>query len=141
MISYKILTEKQTIIMCFDGKITPEIVISYIDELVKNPEYDPEHKSLVDLRNCDLTYDVEGMKRTLAHMLTAKGFAGKRKTAYITSNSAHVVPPMMMSSGAYNFPMEIKVLSTVASAIDWLEIEDFTEEDYKRILGTICDCH
>ena len=138
MINYRIIKEKQLVVMCFEGDLTPEIVISFIDDLVKNPAYDPGYSSIVDLRNCNLLYDIESMKRTLEYMATASGFAAKRKTAYITSSSIHVVPPMMMTSGNYDFPMDVKVHSTVDSAISWLNLEDFTSEDYKRVLRSIC---
>lgn len=139
MINYRVIKEKQLVVMCLEGDITPEIVMSFIDDLVKNPGYDPGYSSIVDLRNCNLLYDIESMKRTLKYMATASGFPAKRKTAYITSSSIHVVPPMMMTSGNYDFPMDVKVLSTVDSAISWLNLEDFTAEDYKRVLRSICD--
>ncbi len=140
MINYQIIGEKQLIIMCFDGDVTPENVISFIRNLVKNPEYDPGYKTIVDLRNCNLVYDMEGMKRTLGYMATANGFAAKRKTAYITSSSGHVVPPMMMNTGVYDVPMDIKVLSTVETALSWLDLDDFSVDDYKRVLRSICNC-
>ncbi len=140
MINYQVIGEKQVIVICFEGDITPENVISFIRELVENPEYDPEYKSIVDLRNCNLVYDIEGMKRTLEYMATASGFAAKRKTAYITSRSGHVVPPMLMNTGVYDVPMDIKVLSTVETALSWLDLDDFTPEEYKRVLQGICNC-
>lgn len=140
MINYKILAEKQLVVLCFDGDITPEIVMSFIRDLVKNPDYNPEYKSIVDLRNCNLVYSMEGMKRTLEYMATANGFVAKRKTAYITSSSGHVVPPMLMNTGAYKFPMDIKVLSTVETALSWLALDDFTAEEYQRVLQSICNC-
>lgn len=140
MISYRILKEKELVVMCFDGDITPEMVISFIEDLVRTPGYDPEYMSIVDLRCCNLIYDIEEMKRTLAFMASARGFAAKRKTAYITSSSGHVVPPMLMTTGVYDFPMEVKVHSTVDSAISWLNLQDFTVDDYKRVLQSICDC-
>lgn len=138
MINFRIIKEKQLVVMCFEGDITPEIVISFIDELVKYPSYNTEYKTIVDLRNCNLVYDMEGMKRTLAYMASHRGFAARRKTAYITASSGHVVPPMLMNTGTYDFPMEVKVLSTVDSALSWLHLEDFTFEDYQRILQSMC---
>lgn len=139
MINYKIINDKQLLVMCFEGDITPEEVISFIDKLVKLPGYDPEFSSIVDLRNCNLVYGVGDMKRTLAYMAGAEGFVAKRRTAYITSSAGHVVPPMMMNTASYDFPMEVKVHSTVDSAIAWLNIPDFTAEDYSNVLRSICD--
>jgi hypothetical protein len=81
MINFRILQDKQLIIMCFEGEITPEIVMSFIDELLKTPDYNPEYKSIIDLRRCKLVYDIEGMKRTLEYMVASRSFAVKRKTA------------------------------------------------------------
>jgi|GEM_PF-1935300 len=140
MINVRILKDHQLVVMCFKGEITPENVISFIGRLVKNPDYEPSYRSVIDLRSCTLMYDIEGLKRTLEYMATARGFAAKRKTAYITSSSGHVVPPMMMTTGTYNIPMDVKVHSTVDAALHWLGMEDFTTEDYRRLLSSMCDC-
>lgn len=139
MINVRILKDHQLVVMCFEGEITPEEVTSFIAGLVNNPAYDPTYKSVIDLRHCTLLYDIVGLKRTLEYMATAKGFAAKRKTAYITSSSGHVVPPMMMTSGNYNIPMEVKVHSTVDAALDWLGLENFSTEDYQQLLRSMCD--
>ena len=139
MISLKILKDKELTIMCFRNKITPEMVMKFINSLVQEPEYNPEYNAIIDLRSADMQYDMEGLKKTLNHMLTAEGFRSTRKSAYITSSSNQVVPPMMMNTLGYEFPMKVKVHSTVESAIAWLEIEDFTPENFQAVLSTMCD--
>lgn len=139
MINIKILKEKELTIMCFRDKITPEMVMKFINSLVQEPEYDPGFNAIIDLRSADMQYDMEGLKKTLNHMLSAEGFRSTRKSAYITTNSNQVVPPMMMNTSGYEFPMKVKVHSTVESAIAWLGIKNFTSEDYEAILSTMCN--
>jgi len=140
MICLKILKEKELVIMCFQGEITPDTVITFINSLVQEPDYNPNFTTIIDLRAAEMNYDMDGLRRTLEHMMTTEGFASGRRSAYITSNANQVVPPMMMNTPAYDFPMEVKVLSTVESAIDWLEIKDFTPKDYEEVIRSICDC-
>jgi hypothetical protein len=140
MINVRIIKEHQLVVMCFEGDITPGDVTAFIAGLVKKSGYDPAYSTIVDLRNCTLLYDVGALKQTIQYMATAEGFAAKRKTAYITSSSGHVVPPMMMTSGTYNIPMEVKVHSTVEAALSWLGLEDFTPEDYQQVLRSMCNC-
>jgi hypothetical protein len=117
MINFKSLHDEKFTLMYFKGVVTPEDVISFIDSLVRDSEYHPEYNSLVDLRDAELVYDLEGMKRTLKHMQSTPGFTSNRKTAYITSASTQVVPPTLMNSGLFSTPMKVKVFSSVTSAM------------------------
>lgn len=127
--------------MCFSGRIVPQTVIDFIDQVVQDPQYNKNHFTIIDLRSTELHYDVDGLRRVLKYIEKKEGFAGKRKTVYITSNPNHVVPPLLMSSKEYEIPMEIKVVSSAKSAIDHLKIPGFTVFDYNKIIKTLCNCH
>ena len=139
MICYRIIQELELVVICCTGDITPEVVMPFVDELVRIPGYNPGYNSLIDLRGSNLIYDVAGIRRALQHLANVEGYIARRKTAYITSSSVHVVPPMLMNAGSYDFPMEIKVHSTTAAAISWLGLKDFSEEDYQQLLQSICN--
>ncbi|MEX0985887.1 MAG: hypothetical protein WD052_00325 [Bacteroidales bacterium] len=134
MIYFKILEEKRLVVMVFKGVITPADVMDFIDSLLQLDAFDPEYSDIIDLRSADMSYDYDGLRSTLHFMATTKGFAAKRKSAYITSNSKQVVPPMLMKSGAFDLPMEVEVMSTVESCLEWLDITGFTPADYEEIL-------
>ena len=138
MIRYNILGNKRVTLICFTGIVYPEDVIGFINTIAKDPAYDTSFNSIFDLRNADLSYDVEGLRKTLNHVFTAEGFQGNRKTVFITSNANQLVPPMMLSSQSDKLAMQIEVASTVEAALRFVEIKDFTQEDYLHELNKLC---
>lgn len=113
--------------MYFQGAIMPEDIITFIQALLKDEDYNPSYKSLIDLRDALLHYQPDDVKRIIEYMRTTEGFYGNRKTAYVTSSSNQVVPPMMMGHATPNFPMDVKVFSSFEYALAWLEVEDLSE--------------
>lgn len=138
MIRYKILEIKKLVIICLRDILTPEVVIDFIYGLTKDSTYDPAYSALVDLREAELQYDMQGLKRTLEVMQTTQGFTAERRVAYITSMSSQVVPPMLLNSGMFKAPMKVKVFSSLDTGLKWLGIEGVTVEDYNRLYTEIC---
>lgn len=132
MIHKKILPEYKLTIMCFVGIVTPEDALRFLEGLNKEPEYDKSYNSIIDFRDALLTYDAEGLRKTLQFILEKN--AGNRRTAYITSEPRHVIPPSMMKSNEFQMPMDVKIFSTVESALDWLVMDDLSAEDYEQII-------
>lgn len=139
MIYFKSLQEDKFTLMYFKGVITPDDVTGFIDALISDKEYHPEYNSLVDLRDAELKYDMEGLTRVLKHMQSTPGFTSSRKTAYITEASSHVVPPTLLNSGLFKTPMKVKVFSSVASAMKWLGLGNVPHGDPDRWIAEITD--
>lgn len=135
MTSFRILDTHRLVLMNFQGFIDPELVISFIDKLVKDPAYSNSYNSIIDLQKAEMHYTMESLRKTMDYMATNIDFVGKRKTAYITSLSQQVVPPMLMSTAENKFPMEVKVFSALESAVDWIGIRDISVYQINRILN------
>lgn len=138
MIRYKILDIKRLVIICMRDVVTPDDVIDFIYGLIKDSTYDPAYSTLVDLREAELLYDMQGLKRTLEVMQKTQGFTAERRVVYITSMSSQVVPPMLLNSGRFKAPMKVKVFSTLDTGLKWLGIEGVTVEDYNHLYTEIC---
>ncbi len=138
MINFKIISEKELIIMCFLGDITPDDIIGFIDSLILEEGYNIKFRVLIDVSRVNFSYDVQGLRRVMHYMMTKDGFAGERKSAFIALNANQVVPPMIMKAGTYDFPMKIRVVATIEAALNWLEIEGFSVGECKKLLDEIC---
>lgn len=135
---FKILAEKQLIIMCLTGKIDADDVISFLNSLISDKYYDPKFNSLIDLRNSEMSYKIEDIRSVFNHMSNIPGFAAKRKTVYVTSNSSQVVPPLALTTKNMNLPMEIKVTSELQSAFKYLDLNQETSDLIESFLPESC---
>jgi hypothetical protein len=133
MITHKVIANKKLVFMYLQGTIKPDDITAFIQFLLKDEDYDPSYSTLIDLRDATLQYRAEDVKRVIEYMRTTDGFSGNRKSAYVTSSSNQVVPPMMMGQSTPNFPMEVKVFSSFEYALDWLAVKNLSEEYFDEI--------
>ena len=137
VIRYKLLKEHNLHIVYVEGKVNFFDLLSYMNKLYKDKNYSPDYNVIDDLRNAQLEFSQEDIKKCIK-IFEVKSESMTRtnltKFAILTKTPEQVVKAFLYRKYAKNLSVVFEVFSTVFSAIDWLLLKDFSESDYNAII-------
>jgi len=124
--SYRIDKDRRRVVTVGQGPIGWDDIIWHMDDLTKNPDFDPTFSQLLDfsrVTEVNLSHDqiFELAKRTV--------FSKGSKRAFVTANKAHYGLSRMFQSYRKMFGAEtIHVFTSFAEAEGWLNRREEPDE-------------
>ena len=117
---YKIIVDKQLIIIYFSGNIDVDDLINLQKNLHSNPAFDASFDVIADFRDCLTIVSQDDIARYVQFMKDNISYYQKRKGAYLTCKPNQVVATTLFSIKLSELPIEIKIFSSIGSIVHWL---------------------
>ncbi len=135
MIYYKIIPSKKLVVEYFKGDIYWDDMFSFIDEISKDKNYNVSFNSLIDLREATLQLTTDDVKKYIRYLEEHTEVLGKRKLAMITNSPNQVVYVTLYQLLSDKLPLKIKIFSTYQKALYWLDMPEFTENEFNSLIS------
>lgn len=118
--SYRILKEENLIVEYHGGVGKIEDAIHFRKIQATDPDFSPEFNVIADLRDLAMDVQVNELKKLVEFYKQTPSIIGNRRNALITENPSQVVLATMLKQMKAGSPQSIKVVSTVGSAVNWV---------------------
>ncbi len=137
-IKYKILPGKRLVIHLYEGKVTMDLIKENAKGLIEDEDFRPYYNEITDLRNSELIFNHKDDLINYVEFLKKKrGYLSNRKIAVLTDSPDHVVKSTLYKELGVILPMKLQVFSTCESALIYLDITDFSEEEFESIIDKL----
>ena len=137
MIYYKIIPDKRLIIEYFDGTLTLDEMLRFVDSIRNDEHYDTTFNSLIDLSEVEMAVSTKEVQRYVTFLQKNSSLLENRKLAIITTTPNHVVTGTLYQLLGKDLPLNIRLYSTFGAAVRWLGLFDFAFKDYTNIVKKI----
>lgn len=131
---YTILADRGLIVEYYEGLLNKPLLIEYKKHQSNDPEYSPNHNLLVDLRSVNFDFTIDEVEDYANFLAANQQIAGKRKLALITETPKQTVLTTLYQLEHYKLSQSTQIFSTAKHAIGWLNIDNFTLEDFEIII-------
>lgn len=120
--NFKIVPEKKLIIEYFSGTINLDEIIKlkYLES--KNPHFCPDFNIIDDSRDAEFLLNEKDIKLYIKILSNNELFVGKRNAAYLTKTPHQVVIATLFDLLKKELPLNIKIVSTIDAALQWVGI-------------------
>lgn len=118
--SYRILKEENLIVEYHGGVGKIDDAIGFRKIQASDPDFSPEFNVIVDLRDLSMDVQVYELRKLVEFYKQTPSIIGNRRNALITENPSQVVLATMLKQLNTGSPQSIKVVSTVGSAVNWV---------------------
>ena len=134
-IKYKILKERKIVIHLYEGEISINDIKENANRLMVDMDFRPEFNEITDLRNSELVFDHnDDINDYVKFVKTQMGYIWERKIAVLATSPDHVVKSTLYKKVGHLLPMKLQVFSTFYSALNYLNVTDFSEHEFNSII-------
>ena len=137
--AYKIIYDRPLIVEYYYGLITAEDLIYLKNVIRKEPDYNLYFNTVLDLRDCDLQINSEGLATIVDFFESSFEKTGIRKVAYLTSKPNEVVRATLYSIllGRSELNFNPNIFSTIEAVIGFFGEEIITEKELIEIIDEL----
>jgi hypothetical protein len=136
--NYRILPEKELMVMYLSGRINVEEFIAICNLLIKDPEFNTEFNILIDFKDTTLDFNREGVERMVTWI--EQNARWPRRSAYLTQTPNQVATTMMYDNLLKGIlPVKIRICSTVKKAMDWVGLSHEDQIEVEDMLALLKD--
>ena len=140
LIKYKILKERKVVIHCYGGKVCITQIKENALKLMEDEDFSPDFDEITDLRNSELVFNhKDDILNYIRFLKTKPSYLSKRKIAVLTNSPDHVVKSTLYKGFGNSLPMRPQVFSTFESIKNYLDIPDFSEQEFNYIVSWMRD--
>ena len=137
-VKFKILLGKRLVIHLYEGKVTIDLIKENALRLIEDEDFRPYYNEITDLRNSELVFNhKDDITHYVEFLKKKRGYLSDRKIAVLTNSPDHVVKSTLYKELGFILPMKLQVFSTIKSALNYLEITDFAEEEFDSIIDEL----
>jgi hypothetical protein len=137
--AYKIIYDRPLIVEYYNGLITAEDLIYLKNVIKEEPNYNLYFNTILDLRDCDLQINTEGLRTIVDFFISSSEKTGIRKVAYLTSKPNQVVIATLYSilveSSGLNF--DPNIFSTIEAVVRLFGDHIITQKELVEIIDEL----
>ncbi len=135
-LNYQILPYNRLIVEYFRGDIRGEDIIALKELELKDPGYNPFYNLIDDFREARIIATENDVSDFADYMKSNAKLHGKRNSAYITRTPGQVVATTLFDILKDDLPINIKIVSSVEAAADWVGLT-ISAGDLEKVLATL----
>lgn len=135
---YKILKEKSLILEYYSGRFDVDQLINCKKRIANDKTYDPNFNVIHDIRNLELLFEIDEVKKYVNLLSEDKRYLGERKSAMVTQTPDQVIISMGFEMLKENLPITFKICSTVEAACVFI---GFSQDEYEMIESLFNNFH
>jgi hypothetical protein len=137
-VSYKIIPELKLILEIFGGKVVLDEFIKLKKKETEDSNYSPDFNFIISLRDLKSdTETLEGIKGYVDFVRENKRIPGNRKTVILTDTPNQVVVATLYESEVRELPMNLKIVSTLKAALQWVGLSAEFEKIIDKYLKSV----
>lgn len=133
-LQYLFLEDKKIAIFYGKGKISINEIIEFKKTVFSDKNYNPNFNRIYDFRELEFLFELKELTRYIEFISNNRFFLGKRKSAVITNSPNQVVIGMGFDILKNKLPIEVKVCSTIETAISFIGISKINWEFVKALI-------
>ena len=118
---YRIEPERRRMESRYRGDFDLKSFLRGLEKISRDPAFDPDYDTLVDLKECNLQIDVSDVE-TIAEIFDGIYASGKGRTAVLLDDPRSTALAMLFQKRA--FSREIRLFNKRENALNWLEGKD-----------------
>lgn len=126
ILNYQIIPEKRIIIEHYSGLVELNDLIACQNKVSYHADYNPNFNVVIDFRDARLSLGEADVLKYIHFVRSTTKVYGSRREAHITSSPHQVVAATMFEILKKDLPVNVKIVSTLGAAINWVGL-DFNE--------------
>lgn len=136
--TFMILPNFNLIVEYFRGYVTWEDLIELKKKEITSLDFDKDFNVISDIRNVKFHMSIEqGNEKYIEFLLKDVRARGTRKSAIITINPIQLVNSEMLRMGSENIKINLKTVSTLSAALEWVNIGQNKHDDINEIISNL----
>lgn len=131
---YRIIPELKIILEYFCGKTGLIDLVEHRKILIQDNDYDSNFNSITDFRDTDFVASRKDVAAYVEFTKSTPKMIGKRRAAILADTPQQTVIPAIYILKTQDLPFQIEIFSTLAAAINWVNLSDDDLETLEDIL-------
>lgn len=123
ILNYRIIPDKRIIIEHFSGLVDVNDLIACQNNVSYHADYNPNFNVVIDFRDARLSLSEPDVLKYIHFVRSTTKIYGSRREAHITGSPHQVVAATMFEILKKDLPVNVKIVSTVGAAANWVGLD------------------
>lgn len=136
-LDYLILSDKLLIIEFYRGGFYVDELIDFKKKVGSDKEYNPNYNIIHDFKELEFLFEIEEVSKYVDVISKNDKYIGNRKSTMLTDTPNQVITSIAFEILKNNLPIQVRVCSTLESALSFIGIPDHDWEFIDSLLNKL----